>query len=247
MNDEDLHQAEEFAKALRLQLKPAHVEVPSHLYEGVLNRIRADLAAESSRPRPWKATLILTALTLVSLFGLYAARMEAQQGHAPSLLACGVMWGGMILASLGLTLFPLRNRALDWTSVSAPGLAAFAVALIGTSSCPRLSVLHVWQSSEWIARLGLAQTPGIILMGTLYAFIPALLGVAALGDHRRPNRKRQALASGAIFFSLLVPLIYLQCLPFSLGLFASWVGGALLGVYGGAVGGMRLRAHWASA
>ena len=218
------------------------------LVERTLARLRAEVigvsslggGAEVSPATPFLA-LALGGLAAGASLGL-TAHLTPHQGTSLALAALGILWavlyGGMFLAALG-SWAPVKHLA----SVA---LLAGGLAILLT---PVLSIPEVVEACS--ALLGRAKGSVVLnvllfVVGGLYTAVPLLVAHRIRGQQPGPVFPSQGLASGLLYLVLVAPVFYLQCAALALGVGATWMAGAIVGVLAGGPAGLWLAGHRAA-
>ena len=121
--------------------------------------------------------------------------------------------------------------------------------MLGTLLCPKMSLIEWWESlppGQFLLGFGQGISHGAF--GVIYSFLPIFVAVYVLGRRVKGELLRQALSAGTVFLALLLPVIFLQASPLSVSVFISWAGGSVLGVFMGALSGVRVNRlrYWSS-
>jgi predicted anti-sigma-YlaC factor YlaD len=215
---------------------------PVDLVERTLARLQAAIAmAPLAASREWTSSA--TPFLALALGGIAAlaslgstAHLSLQQQPSLMLATLGIFWavlyGSMFLAALSGWL-----RLKDGARVA---LLAGGLAILWT---PVLSIPDVVEAcSTWLgmAKGSIALNALLFVLGGLYTAAPLLVAHLVIGHRSGPALADQSLASGLMYLLLVAPVFYLQCAALALGVGATWMGGAILGVLTGGPAGLWL-------
>lgn len=170
------------------------------------------------------------------------ARIDLSLLPAWALVAGGVLWTGAFVAAFAL-LLRRNGRSATPRRLAAAGLGASLVFLCLDALLPlRDTVSACCVPGGPVARLGEAGAMALYFaLGALYALVPlGLFSVAALRrvpTPAQPIPRSSALIVAGLFCFLVAPAIFLQCKLFFAGALLPWLGGTLLGAFGGAAAG----------
>lgn len=205
---------------------------PVGVVERTLARLRPEVAEASlAGEHMWSFSAIpLLALGLGGLAALASlgltAHLHDRQGSALALAALGILWavlyGGMFLAAL--------SRSVRLKDVARVALLAGGLAILWT---PVLSIPEVVEACRaWlgVAKGSVALNALLFFVGGLYTVAPLLLAHLVTGHQSRGTPAGQSLGSGLMYLLLIAPVFYLQCAALALGVGATWMGGAIVGV-----------------
>lgn len=213
-------------------------EVPAHIRERTLRRIGEMLAAEGraqapiSLPKSLAAILGGIALTFFTLWVLRRVTVFEEFSYEAIFLFSALFSG----ISIGLFLAATGSLTGDpkWRWAARISLLSLALTMVGTLFCPEMSLIMWWESlppGQLLLALGRAASH--IVFGAIYAFVPFFLAFLILGRKVKEDLVRQGIAAGAFFVFLLLPAIYLQAWPLSMGVFLSWAMGSAFGSFMG--------------
>jgi len=213
---------------------------------GVVERTLACLQPEVAEAslageQMWSFSAIpLLALGLGGLAALASlgltAHLHDRQGSPLALAALGILWavlyGGMFLAAL--------SRSVRLKDLARVALLAGVLAILWT---PVLSIPEVVEACRaWlgVATGSVALNALLFFVGSLYTAAPLLVSHAVTGHRSRSTPASQNLGSGLMYLLLIAPVFYLQCAALALGVGATWMGGAIVGVLAAGSAGMWL-------
>jgi hypothetical protein len=217
-------------------------EPPASLPERTLARLWAEVIgvpsvggrAEGSPATPFLA-LVLGGLAAGVSLGL-TAHLTPHQGTSLALAALGILWavlyGSMFLAALG-SWAPVKHLA----SVA---LLAGGLAILLT---PVLSIPQVVEACSALvggAKGSVVLNVLLFVVGGLYTAVPLLVAHRIRGQPSAPASPGQGLTSGLLYLVLVAPVFYLQCAALALGVGATWMAGAIVGVLAGGPAGLWL-------
>jgi hypothetical protein len=220
-------------------------EPPADLVDRTMARIRA-AAAEAPTVVGRDGLPPSTALLALALGGLAAAaslkltaHLSPHQGSPLMLAGLGIVWavlyGGMFLVALGSG---VRLQHLARVALLAGGLAILFT--------PVLSIPEVVEAcSSWLegAKGSIVLNALLFVVGGLYTAAPLLVAHVVTGHQPRHVPSSQGLTSGLLYLMLIAPAFYLQCAALAMGVGATWMAGAIVGVLAGGPAGMWLAWH----
>lgn len=199
--------------------------------------VEASLAGEhiSSFSAVPLLALALGGLAALASLGL-TAHLHVRQGSALALAALGILWavlyGGMFLAAL--------SRTVGLKDLARVALLAGGFAILWTPVLSIPDVVEACQAWLGVAKGSVALNALLFFVGGLYTAAPLLVSHVVTGYQSRDTPARQSLASGLMYLLLIAPVFYLQCAALALGVGATWMGGAIVGVLAAGPAGMWL-------
>lgn len=223
------------------------VEVPAHLRDKIISRIKEMLLAEKPAwmrigwedwvPKPLAAIAGGIGVTFFTLWVLRRVTVFEGFSYEAIFLFSALFAGistGLFLAATG----SLTGISPRWRWAARISLLSLALTMVGTLFCPEMSLIMWWESlPPGRLLLALGRAISHLIFGVIYAFLPFFVAFLILGRKVKEDLLRQAIAGGAFFVFLLLPAIYLQAWPLSIGVFLSWAAGSLLGSFMGGLSG----------
>jgi len=232
------------------------VAVPAHLRDKIISRIKEMLLAEKPArvrmgwedwlPKPLAAIAGAIAVTFFTLWVLRRVTAFEEFSYEAIFLFSALFAGistGLFLAATG----SLAGISPRWQWAARISLLSLALTMVGTLFCPEMSLIMWWESlppGQLLLALGRAISH--LMFGVVYAFLPFFVAFLILGRKVKEDLLWQAIAGGIFFLFLLLPAIYLQAWPLSMGVFVSWAAGSLLGSFMGGLSGVSFyrRGFW---
>jgi hypothetical protein len=210
-------------------------EPPPLLTEAVKAEIVRDLGARGGFRRGGTGRLLGAAALGVALAvaAVLVLPGRASLAEVPPalLLSCAAFWAGVFVFASLLALRPAGERGSAWRTVGLAGLLALGGSMLLARSCDVVTLVRACARSRWCGAVleGLGVESGYFVAGALYAALPLTVALLLVRGGASLRPVPQGLIAGGLLFALLVPAILLQCVPFTWGLVASWLGGALFG------------------
>jgi len=216
--------------------------VPSGLGERTIARLvqGAEVAPQrgllSAARDPFLPLLFGSAAAVVALL-LTAGEMPKAIGTPLSFGFLGALWSALFGAAF---LFVLSGKGRT-RSPAGVALLAAGFTLLFT---PLLSIPEIVEFCQAWAQGTHGSLPFDLLLfaaGMLYTAFPVFLAGLLLGRQVDGQPFTTGLRGSLLYLLLFAPAVYLQCASLSLGIMATWIGGALSGALTGAPAGLWIR------
>ena len=212
---------------------------PEALREGVRSAITSALARDVER-RGGRTGGHLVLSGVIGVAGALAVTWLVGAhplAHHPHwhLAFYSTMWAGLLIVALALAILDVRTPR--WPIASAARAAVLALALAGVCAavCPDQHFLAWWDATDpgtWIARTTGSLPLSAFCFGSVAAVTFALLAALPTLPRRREVVRAFVLTS-ALVALLQAPGIALQATDTSIAVFASWMGGNVVGSIAG--------------
>ena len=199
-------------------------------------------------------TAVLSVLLLVSKNNP-ADRPYTEPLTLQFILAFSILWTGLYILAFWLasrredpvapedSIFPVNlNKifgSVDLARTTYVGLVSIVISLIISWLVPIHSVVKFCLTQPGLQgiRDKISITGFYFLFGGLYAWIPLLMVAAFEGRKVSGSPVSYGVLTGVIFVLLMIPGIFLQCGPLTLGMLVGWILGTALGSMAGGVTG----------
>lgn len=222
--------------------EPAPHEVREGVRAGILDTIRHDVELRGGR-----TARLLAAAGFVGVFGAVGVTLLVSThpfGHHPPwhVAVFSAVWAGLLVVTFAIAFLQVRTPSLPLARSAAVGIVGLGLAGLCGALCPDKHFLAWWTAS--LVGAPLTETGGLPLSALCFGFVTTLFfgavaGFVVLKRGLRPPA-RSALAAAVLVF-LLAPGVALQSVDTSIGTFAGWLGGTVLGALLGVAGGTRVR------
>ena len=197
----------------------------------LLDAARVPLAVLSS--------LLVTAATL-SLLGGLVWGSELPRGH---LFFCAAIYTGLLVAAFSWIYGATSVEGVHLDAAARIGVIALAITIAGTTMCPEFHVLTWWDHSAAGRLLTGLLGPGgsSFVFGLGYGMLPGFLAALAEGRMVAEKRAANGLVAALVVFLLASPVMFLQTVPFTAGVIATWLAGTAVGTLCGVFGAQHVR------
>jgi len=215
--------------------------------------VMADEKRSASR-RPWleasrvplavASALLVAAASLLLLGGFGGDALP--HSHV---FFCAAIFTGLLVGAFSWIYSATTVNGLHLDTAARIGVLALAITVAGTTACPEFHVLSWWDRSGLGHRLTEAIGVGgsSLVFGFAYGLVPGFLAALFGGRMLAERPLANSLVAAGVVFLLATPVIYLQSVPFTSGVIASWVAGIAVGTLCGVGGAFRVRRRVAHA
>ncbi len=214
---------------------------PPSIRNAILNAAALTVSRNSSRINGYSTIFALFAGLLATLISAFLFLPETEFQHLPAfqLLVIGAIWSMLYALAFYYVVGGHFTKSNSLKNIVKTSLMALGVFTAFSAALPIVDAVHFCRYASlthpFFQRLSIGMT--FFLMGLTYAFVPMLIAAYISKMPIIHNPLVKGGIAGFLFVVIVLPGIYLQCVPLAMGAVVGWNAGMLLGsVVGGYLG-----------